>query len=664
MARWLAALVAIALTAGRAGAVPLDTTIDVESDDDLRELRAAGAIDGDTHEALAALLARGVDLERADRDELYALPGLGRAEVDAIVAYRVAHGRIGDPHALVAAGVIDDAALRAIDGFLRRGGAPAAAGASGWRGEGLVRTRWAPGDAGPPPLAARLRLERGRLSVGLAAAVTRLRVGPVRHDPDRGALVAAPASPAVHVPRGYLRHDGRRLSLLAGSYRTGFGLRLTFDTTGDPAPDGAVAADDIATGGAAVRTCREAAGDIEPTCDRDATASADPSWRPALFGVAAAVRGPGGVAVAAWVSRSRRSVYQYELRDRAACPDPQAATDDEACAAPPVYRGGDGPAPRLAYTTLPDVVVERIAGARLAVTGRGLRVGATAYGADLHDTVDGVDLAWAARPTSPVAAIGADVGVRRGRLDAAAEVARTDRGGSALAARIALVDRHHDVALSVRHLGTAYANPLARPEAAADELGGQRGRDEAGARLRYTGRAGRITVRVDGDAWRLLSTGIVKASGDAGLAVAPVPRLRAGIAAAVAAGDSGPAADTDDAATTRASVRGHVDATPTPTLAVAAHVQHRVTDSRELAGWLVATAHTPRLRLRGRVRYQVDDARAPTASSLAAAVDVGWRLGRHELHLRGDLGRDVAVTAAATTATTALSLGLDVEVRY
>jgi hypothetical protein len=111
-------------------------------------------------------------------------------------------------------------------------------------------------------------------------------------------------------------------------------------------------------------------------------------------------------------------------------------------------------------------------------------------------------------------------------------------------------------------------------------------------------------------------------------------------------------------------VRGHVDASPTPTLAVAAHVQHRVTDSRELAGWLVATAHTPRLRLRGRVRYRVDDARAPTASSLAAAVDVGWRLGRHELHLRGDLGRDVAVTAAATTATTALSLGVDVEVRY
>jgi hypothetical protein len=655
MARWLAALVAIVLAAAPAGAVPIDTAIDVETDDDLRELFAAGAIDADTHDALAALLARGVDLERADRDELHALPGLGYAEVDAILAYRAAHGAIGDPHALVTAGVIDDAALRAIDAFLRRRGAPAATDGSHVRAEALVRTRWTPGDAGPPPLAGRLRVDRGQLSAGLAVAVTRLRVGDVGHDPGRDALVATPARPTVHVPRGFLRWSGTRWALVAGSYRTGFGLRLTFDTTGDRAPDGAVAADDIGLDGAPVRTCREATGEIDPTCDRDATASADPSWRPALFGLAAALRGPGGVTATAWVSRSRRSIYQYELRDRAACPDPHGASSDgDACAAPPVYRAGDGPAPRLAYTTLPDVLVERVAGARLAVGGRGLRLGTTAYGADVHDTIDGIDLAWAARPAGAVAAIGADVALRRGRLDAAAELARTRAGGTALAARAALTDRHHDLALSVRHLGTAYANPLARPEAAADELGGQRGRDEAGARLRYTGRGRGLTVRIGGDAWRLLSTGISKASGDAGVAVAPRPRLRAGLAAAIA----------DDGQRRTATVRGHVDAAPSPALTVAAHVQRRVVDGRELAGWLVATAHTPRLRLRARVRYRVDDLQAPAATSLAAAVDLGWRLGRHEVHLRGDLGRDVTMTDQAPTATTALALGLDVELRY
>jgi hypothetical protein len=637
MRRWLAGIAVVAV-AGSAQAAPVDTAIDVESDDDLRELHAAGAIDDDTRDALATLLARGVDLERADRDELHALPGLGWTEVDAILAYRAARGRIGDPQALVDAGVLDAAALRAIDGFLRRGAPPAAAPAL--RGDAAVRTRWAPGDRGPPPLTARIRLDRGGLSAGVAAAVTRLRPGAVGHDPARDALVAAAPRTALHAPRAFVRVAGRRGALIAGSYRVGFGLRLTFDTTGEAAPDGAIAADDIGLDGSRARACREVTGEAAPRCDPDATTSADPSWRPALFGLAASVR-RGNVRVDAWASRARRSIYQYDLRDPARC----VAADD--CEAPAVYRAGPAPAPRLGRTTLPDVLVERVAGGRLAVGRGGLRAGVTGYAADRGDLVDGIGLVERAWPSGPVGAIGADLGVRRDGVDAQAEVARTHAGAGAIAARADLADRRHDLALSLRHLATAFVNPLARPEAAADELDGQRARDEAGARLRYRGRLGPVTARASGDAWRRLSTGAGHGSGAAGLDVAITPRLRPGVALAVSV---------DGVVTARV----HVDAAPSPALAISLHAQRDITDRPGLAAWLIATASTPHLRLRARLRHRVDDLAAPRASSSAAAVDAGWRSGRHDVHVRADLGREV--TAAA--ATTSLSLGLDLEVHF
>src|SRR5512137_3065905 len=62
--------------------------IQVETEEDLLDLLSSDEIDQDTFETLTELLHDGVDLNTASRDELYSLPNLTYADVDAILAYR------------------------------------------------------------------------------------------------------------------------------------------------------------------------------------------------------------------------------------------------------------------------------------------------------------------------------------------------------------------------------------------------------------------------------------------------------------------------------------------------------------------------------------------------------------------------------------------------
>src|SRR5690606_15068671 len=62
--------------------------IDIETEEDLYDLRVADQIGDSTFQTLVELYQRGVNLNEASRSELYALPNLSYAEVDAILAYR------------------------------------------------------------------------------------------------------------------------------------------------------------------------------------------------------------------------------------------------------------------------------------------------------------------------------------------------------------------------------------------------------------------------------------------------------------------------------------------------------------------------------------------------------------------------------------------------
>ncbi|MGE3544066.1 MAG: hypothetical protein AB7L28_09040, partial [Kofleriaceae bacterium] len=90
MSARLLAAIAVILTSRIAAAIPYETFIDIEDQADLEDLLVAGDIDDETYEELLDLLGTGVDLNTADRAELYALPNLTYEDVDKIIAFRTA----------------------------------------------------------------------------------------------------------------------------------------------------------------------------------------------------------------------------------------------------------------------------------------------------------------------------------------------------------------------------------------------------------------------------------------------------------------------------------------------------------------------------------------------------------------------------------------------
>ncbi len=100
-----------------AGAVEYEARIDVTNEEDLYELEVTDQITPDTLTALLELMHDGVDLDAADCQRLYALPGLTWADVEGIVAYRHEHGHVTAQHLLVA-GLIDEEQLVEIRPFL------------------------------------------------------------------------------------------------------------------------------------------------------------------------------------------------------------------------------------------------------------------------------------------------------------------------------------------------------------------------------------------------------------------------------------------------------------------------------------------------------------------------------------------------------------------
>src|SRR5215468_10610804 len=124
------AVLALLLVATRAVAVEYEVPIDIDTDDDLYELLTTEQISEDTFNALLDLYQRGIDLNEADAEEIYALPGLTQKDAQAIVSYRAQAGSVNDALALVTAGVLTEEKLRRITPFLATrpsGGSPLAA---------------------------------------------------------------------------------------------------------------------------------------------------------------------------------------------------------------------------------------------------------------------------------------------------------------------------------------------------------------------------------------------------------------------------------------------------------------------------------------------------------------------------------------------------------
>ena len=525
----LGALVGAWLPARVGRAAEYEIFIDIDDEEDLYDLQVTGQIEDETFETLVELLRRGVDLNDADREGLYALPNLSYEDVDAILAYRADVGWISDPANLVLAGVISKRKLAAIAAFLvvTEPGRKLAA------TNGFVRLQsaYAIPDPVAPSAALQARVSTARyLTLGAAVVHTRLRVDDVRWDPARQALSAEPPSSRVHIPKAFAQWDTDDWGVIVGSYRIGFGQRLTFDNTGRFSPNGFFLDDAVLRSTDMTRACRESAGELdESPCAGDAGdiyISPDFRWRAGLRGVAAGFRHAkvpvGWMQGYAWASFQNRDIYQYELVDAAACEDPRN-DDDPRCSAPDVFRregdlGSLEPTSRHSFQTLPNMYDEALGGANLTwFHDRRTHLGVTGYGAATRWRVEDADLdfqEWSSTPFGgPYGAIGADAAWGRRWADLFVEVARSfdgmpesdlgpGGGGFAGIVRHTASWRTHELEFAGRYYDAGFANPYARPISAPDEFEGNRARDEAGVRVRYNGTiADRLSLRTLADVW-------------------------------------------------------------------------------------------------------------------------------------------------------------------
>lgn len=684
--RTLAALAAAAAFGlPRAGASPYEASIDADTEEDLYDLAATGQIDDAALAELVELFQRGVDLNRAGREELYALPNLTYAEVDAILAYREVAGWIRDPVDLVAAGALSQERLEAIAGFLIvTRPAPARFATDGWL---AAETRWTASDEEVPPVALRARLSTlDNLTVGFASTFSRNRLADVEFDSNRGALSAVAKEGQLNVPKFYARWETDRWGLIAGTYRIGFGQRLTFDNTSLYTPNGFYSDDQLIRETSLVRRCRQSASDEveESPCAGtagDIYETPDYAWREGLLGAAIGLKklemGAGHLQSYAFASYQRHSIYQYELFNPSTCDDPRN-DDEEGCGTPDVFVRQEDPlepTARFSFSTLPDVYAESTAGGNLTyVASRRSHIGVTGYRSDVTWLPDGMPLdfqEWSRLPYGgPFGAVGADAAFGVSRFDFTAEITRSfdsmaDGGGGlgAILRWVTTFAKQNELEASVRYYDEAFKNPYARPIAAVDEFEGVSARDEMGVRLRYGARLdGRLSLRGTADLWRTPSDGntdlLLSARGDLDLA----DTYRVGFSGLYKNKDlslngTGQCFDVTvevdgepvPCAGEKIQVQGRLGYAPTRRVSVTGQYQHELgTDMRypdrlrqDISASLIGVARpADRLRLRARVRYLFDDISDNTylEQSVWGYLTTSWRLrDRDWLRVRYDV---------------------------
>ncbi len=656
-----------ALAAPTARANPYETFIDVDSEEDLYDLQATGQIDDDTLTELVEVFQSGVDLNRASREELYSLPNLTYGEVDAIIEYREVAGWINDPIDLVVSGVLSQDKLESIAAFLIISDPNRALFAT----EGWVRgqTRWSVEDQGAPPAQLQARVATLRnLTVGFAGTLSRLRLADVEYfdGEDGDALSAVEADEQLYVPKFYAQWETDRWGVIAGTYRIGFGQRLTFDNTSLYTPNGFVRDDQLFRDAELSRVCRETPcpGETDHIYE-----SPDYGWRDGLLGVAVGLKklelGGGSLQSYAFGSYQKRSIYQYEIYDINRCDDPRDESDE--CSAPPVFRrlsDGQDPDTRFSTSTLPNLFTEATAGGNVAYAiNRRSHIGVTGYGSDVTWGPDTIELdfqEWSRLPYGgPFGAVGVDGSVGSGMFDFFGEVTRSfdsmpdgEGGGfGGLLRSVTTFQKQNELEASLRYYDQAFKNPYARPIAAPDEFEGQRARDEMGARVRYTARlARRLSLRATADVWSPASgegaDGLIDARSDFDVTnqfgVGLWSRYAQCLQLAIDEEDD---TEPELCEGEKYQVTGRFRFSPTPRYSVVTQYQHEYLvdlDRQDAAATLIGTARPwDWLRSRARVRYLFEDI-ANDETSLEESVwgylDTGVNVrARDWLRLRYDV---------------------------
>jgi hypothetical protein len=654
----LVSLGLLACNSQTAWAARYEVFVEAESEEDLFELLATDQISQPSFDALLSLLQTRVNLNQADRERLYLLPNIDYADVDRIISHRDDIHWIQDLSDLVETGALTAEVARSLRPFIviDSGGDPRSGAEAMVRLQGRWSGRY---DRLPPPLAAQARIRAlARLDIGGAATLTRNQLSRARWDTNRRALTTGPERARFEVPKLYVHWQDTAWEIIAGTYRIGFGQRLTFDVTDQVTPNGFFGDYQLRRENTLTRRCKRTAGELAVTpCNDDVISYVTPdfAWTNRLTGVALGLKhrtaGNGWMELYAWGSYQIHRALQIEVVIATDCDDPRT-DEDPACAAPPIFvptDGATGPASAARFAQLRWAYAEGLAGARVRYSWSARKhVGLTGFGSVPRWLVLGAALdfqEFAAKPFGgPFGAVGLDAGFGFGRQDCSLELARSfdsqqgGGGGFGAVARSVTTLGATELDISARYYAARYANPYARSISAPDELDGLRARDEAGIRLRMTTRVGGLgTLRSVVDGWRRLSSGAMHAA----LFVRADLRLAPAWSWALWANyHHGPGG--------RLAWSTKVGYEPHPRWKISGQFQHRLIADRFAGrrrqhdlGTLATLVARPvdALRLQARVRYDLEDISddEPSVRALWAKLEIAVVLrDRDTLRLRYD----------------------------
>lgn len=519
------------LAARTASAAQYEIFIEIETEEELYDLLFTEQISQSSFDALLLLHQTRVDLNRAARPELYLLPNLDYGHVDRVLAFRETVAGIRHLDDLIEAGVLEPELARSIRAFVT----VRDPGRTRSETKGLLRiqSRWTGRYDRPPPASGlQLRIQSlSSLDVGMAGALTRNSLRRVRWDPTRNALSAAPEGVRFEVPKLYVEWDDEKWEVVVGTYRIGFGQRLTFDVTNQITPNGSFGDYELRRDNELRLRCRRGAGELpQSPCPIgvEARVTPDYTWTNRLAGVAIGLKelrlGEGWLQGYVWGSYQVHRALQSELVNAAACDDPSRDADS-ACRAPSVYvRESDSGAPSsiARFASLPAAYAEGLAGANMSYFwNERAHLGLTGYASVPRWLIRGPHLDFQESARKPFGgafgALGADAAFGFGPQDFFAEITRSfdaapGQAGYAAVIRSVTTLSKAEVETSLRYYGSHFSNPYARPISAPDELDGLRARDEAGLRCRVTARPKpKVTLRSTVDGWRQLSSAALNA---------------------------------------------------------------------------------------------------------------------------------------------------------
>ncbi|MGC4116252.1 MAG: hypothetical protein QM765_17075 [Myxococcales bacterium] len=426
--------------------------------------------------------------------------------MDAILKYRD-QTRIADPADLVAAAAITQEQLLHIAAFLVLGDPSkvplggrlrlmAAYSSDDYTGETTGAYKVSKATQYPPAFLQAKVKGPLNLTAGLAMATTRSRLAWLHYSLEQDRLVASQPY-NFHVPKYYVQWKNSMFQVVAGTFRLGFGQKLTLDNTSRSAtPNGVYPDDKINVPSEDLK--------LDPFSGDGIYVTRDYSWSDAFRGVAVSARhiplGGPELALHAFGSYQSRSIYQYEIFDRRQCDDPHSLESN--CSAP-VIGVADDPEAYFVFSTLPEVYDELAAGGNVTVQFTpSAHLGVSGYYAqDIWGDAGILQLdfqEWSSRPYGgSFGAVGIDGAAKAGHANLFAEATRTFNampgkvgggGWGGLVRIVGDVQKTHELEGSVRYYDRGFVNPLGRPLANPDKFEGQRARNEAGAKVKYTGK--------------------------------------------------------------------------------------------------------------------------------------------------------------------------------